>query len=210
MQKKKMTGGVIAAFAASLAVFAVMVHIEKSILGGYEKCTIYVAAAEIPKGQSVTQENLPQYFAERQLDKSCIPEAALTSPEQVTQLAAVFDIDSGTLLTRGMFRDVNGIEEAMEQPVIAGFKADDISQAAGGVLRAGDRVDIFAVKEEGASPVWTNVYVQQVFDASGNAIPNSDRSTAAQRVNVLLEKSEVADFYTELACGSLRAVKLLE
>lgn len=208
--KKLRTGGVIAALAASLAVFAVMVQMEKTILGGYEKGTVYMAATEIPRGQLVTKDNLHQYFVEQQLDKSCIPAAALISSDQVTGLAAVFDIDQGALLTAGMFQSMNRIEEEMDHPVIAGFKADDIYQVAGGVLRAGDRVDIYAVREEETSLVWSRVYVQQVFDASGNIISNGDKTTAAQRINVLLEQAEVADFYTELADGSLRAVKLLE
>lgn len=204
------TGGVIAALAASVAVFIVMVQVEKNILAGYEKGTIYTAATEIPKGQLVTKDNLDQYFVTQQLDKNCIPAAALISPDQVTGLVAVFDIDRGVLLTEGMFQSMSRIEEEMEHPVIAGFKADDIYQVAGGVLRAGDRVDIYSVRDGETSLVWPRVYVQQVFDASGTAISNGDKATAAQRINVLLEKSEVADFYAELADGSLRAVKLLE
>lgn len=209
-REKLRTGGVIAALAASVAVFIVMVQVEKNILAGYEKGTIYTAATEIPKGQLVTKDNLDQYFVTQQLDKNCIPAAALISPDQVTGLVAVFDIDRGVLLTEGMFQSMSRIEEEMEHPVIAGFKADDIYQVAGGVLRAGDRVDIYSVRDGETSLVWSRVYVQQVFDASGTAISNGDKATAAQRINVLLEKSEVADFYAELADGSLRAVKLLE
>lgn len=209
-REKLRTGGVIAALAASVAVFIVMVQVEKNMLAGYEKGTIYTAATEIPKGQLVTKDNLDQYFVAQQLDKNCIPATALISPDQVTELAAAFDIDRGVLLTEGMFQSMSRIEEEMEHPVIAGFKADDIYQVAGGVLRAGDRVDIYSVRDGETSLVWPRVYVQQVFDASGTAISNGDKATAAQRINVLLEKSEVADFYAELADGSLRAVKLLE
>lgn len=209
-REKLRTGGVIAALVASVAVFVVMLQVEKNILTGYEKGAIYTAVTEIPKGQLITEGNLDQYFVEQQLDKNCIPSAALVSSEQVVGLVAVFDIDQGVLLTDGMFQSMSRIEEEMEHPVIAGFKADDIYQVAGGVLRAGDRVDIYSVREEETSLVWSRVFVQQVFDASGTAISNGDKVTAAQRINVLLDKSEVADFYSELAAGSLRAVKLLE
>lgn len=208
--QKLRTGGVIAALAASVAVFVVMVHMEKSILTRYERGTVYVAAVNIPSGQLITEGNYRQYFTEQQLDKSCIPPTALYAPEQVVGLVASFDIEQGVLLTGGMFQELNMILAQMEKPVVAGFKADDIYQVAGGVLRSGDRVNIYSVREEGTSLVWQDVFVQQVFDASGTAISNADAGTAAQRVNVYLNEADVADFYMELAGGSLRVVKLLE
>lgn len=203
-------GGVVAALVASVAIFITMVRMEKNILTQYEKGTIYTAATEIPKGQLITADNYQQYFSEQQLDKSCIPPTALSSPAQVTGLVAVYDIEPGILLTGGMFQELNSILKKMREPVVAGFKAEDIYQVAGGVLRAGDRVNIYSVKEGETGLVWSNVFVQQVFDASGTAIPNGDTVTAAQRINVYLNVAEVQDFYTELAGGSLRVVKLLE
>lgn len=208
--KKWKTGGVIAALTASVAVFVVMVQMEKSILTKYEKGTVFTAAVEIPQGQLITEGNYLQYFKERQLDKSCIPQTALCTPEQVLGLVAVIDIEQGVVLTDGMFRKLDLILAEMETPVVAGFKADDIYQLAGGVLRSGDRVNIYAVREEETCLVWRNVFVQQVFDASGSAISNADAVTAAQRVNVYLNEADVEDFYTELAGGSLRVVKLLK
>ena len=208
--KKLKMGGIIAALVASFAIFAAMVQAEKNVLTQYERGTIYIAAREIPKGQLITEDNYKQYFAEKQLDKSCIPATALRSPEQVAELAAVYTIEQGVLLTQGMFQRMDEVLAQMEHPVVAGFKAEDIYQVAGGVLRAGDRVNIYSVREDGASLVWQRVYVQQVFDASGNAIPSGDTATAAQRVNVFLNEAYVEDFYAQLAGGSLRVVKLIE
>lgn len=203
-------GGAVAALVASVAIFITMVQMEKNILTQYEKETIYTAATEIPRGQLITADNYQQYFSEQQLDKSCIPPTALNSPGQVTGLVAVYDIEPGILLTGGMFQEMDSILKEMREPVVAGFKAEDIYQVAGGVLRAGDRVNIYSVKEGETGLVWSNVFVQQVFDASGTAISNGDTVTAAQRINVYLNVTEVQDFYTELAGGSLRVVKLLE
>lgn len=202
-------GSILAALVASVAVFAAMIQMEKSILTRYEKGVIYTAVKEIPKGQLITEENYRQYFREQQLDLSCIPQTALSSPEQAAGLTAVYDIEPGVLLTGGMFQKMDTILEGMEKPVVAGFKADDIYQVAGGVLRAGDRVNIYSVKNGETVLVWAEVFVQQVFDASGTSIANGDAVTAAQRINVYLDEAEVSDFYAELASGSLRVVKLL-
>lgn len=202
-------GGVIAALVAAVAVFIVMLQLEKSTLTKYERGTVYVAAAEIPKGQMVTAENRSLYFQARQLDKSCIPESALRSPEQVTGLAAVFDIEQGVLLSDGMFETLDDVLQGMEEPVVAGFKAEDLYQVAGGVLRAGDRIHIYCVSEEGqAVLVWDDVYVQDVFDQTGSRIVNGDNVTAAQRINIYLDKKDVEAFYSELASGALRVVRV--
>lgn len=207
MDSRLRTGGIIAALLSAVVVFVVMVQMEKNVLTQYEKGTIYMAAAEIPKGELVTESNYTRFFARTQLDKSCIPPSAISSPEQIGGLVAKTDIEQGVLLTTGMFEPVDEVLEAMENPVIAGFKAEDLYQVVSGVLRSGDRVNIYSVKEDEVTLVWQDVFVQQVFDASGTAIASGDMVTAAQRINVYLDQGDVEQFYGELAAGSLRVVK---
>lgn len=204
------TGGTIAALAAAAAVFVCMVQMEKNILTQYEKGIIYTAAAVIYKGQVITEDNYREYFMERELDKTCIPPTALSAPEQLYGLAATYDIEPGVLLTGGMFQSLEDIRSELDDPVIAGFKAEDIYQVAGGVLRAGDRIHIYYVQDQEAVLAWESVYVQQVFDISGKNIEAADRTTAAQRLNVYLDKQDIEAFYAGLASGSLRAVKVCD
>lgn len=215
-------GGIIAALVAAVAVFAVMLQLEKSTLTKYERGQIYVAARDIPRGQLITEENQMLYFEEKLLDRTCIPESALCSPKQVNGLAAVFDIAPGVLLTGEMFESMDGVLGEMQNPVIAGFKADDLYQVVGGVLRAGDRIHIYKITDAratesetdtisdentGAILIWENIYVQEVFDQTGNRIVSGDAATAAQRINIYLDKADVEAFYAELASGTLRVVK---
>lgn len=204
------TGGILAALIAAVTVFAVMVQTEKKVLTQYERGVIYTASKTIPRGTLITEENRESYFREQELDKTCIPDTALINSAQTEGLVAAYDIDCGTLLTDGMFEQVNLILGEMQEPVIAGLKAEDIFQVAGGILRSGDRIHIYSVREEETVLVWPGVYVQQVFDAAGNSIGNEDRTTAAQRINVYLDREEVPGFYWELEKGLLRAVKIVK
>ncbi|MBQ2802627.1 MAG: hypothetical protein IJF07_01865 [Lachnospiraceae bacterium] len=204
-------GGMIAAFVAAITVFVVMLQIERNMLLQYEKGSIYVAAKEIPKGQLITENNFTEYFVERSLDKSCISETALYSPEQIQGLVAETDIEEGVLLTTGMFEAMNSIVADMREPVIAGVKAEDLYQVAGGILRAGDRIHVYSVDEEGGTRlVWENVFIQGVFDQAGRLIGNDDNEAAVWRMNVYLDKKDIVRFYEELATGSLRVVKVYE
>lgn len=205
------TGSIIAALAAAIGIFAVMLQMEKKVLSEYERGGIYVASREIPKGERITSRNYRDYLCLKEADKGVIPATALEEPGQLEGLIARVPIAEGTLLTTGMFEEQQEILARMEEPVIAGFKADDLYQVAGGVLRAGDRIHIYTVSESGiAHLIWREIFVEQVFDSAGNAIGGGDSLSSAQRVNVYLDAGDVEQFYTELARGTLRVVKVCE
>lgn len=205
------TGGIFAAFLAAVGIFASMLQMEKKALSEYERSAIYVAAKEIPKGTALTKENYEEFLCLKELDKGVVPITALKEPDQIKELVSGMDIDEGTLLTTGMFESQSSITAHMNQAVIAGFKADDLYQVVGGVLRTGDRINIYTVAENGMTNlIWKEVFVQQVFDSGGNAIAGGDMSSSAQRINVYMDAEDVERFYTELAGGALRVVKLCE
>lgn len=205
------TGSILAALVAAVAIFAVMLQMEKQVLAEYERGNIYVAARDIPKGVLITEENAGEYLRPEEIDVKLIPGTALQRPEQLEDLVAGSNIDEGVLLTVGMFESLNEITSRMEEPVIAGFRAEDLYQVVGGVLRAGDRIHIYTVSETGvAGLVWENVFVESVFDSGGNMITGGDKASAAQRINVYLDAGDVERFYTELAGGTLRVVKVCE
>lgn len=208
---KMWLGSILAALIAAVTIFVVMLQLEKKILSEYEKASVYVAAVEIPKGVFITENNKAQYLKEVELDVKLIPKTVLKNDEQWVGRVSSIAIEEGTFLTEGMFELENAITKEMEEPVIAGFKAEDIYQVAGGVLRAGDRIHIYTVSESGiAGLIWENVFVQQVFDSGGNVIVPGNTTSAAQRINVYLDAEDIERFYTELARGTLRVVKVCD
>lgn len=208
---KVWTGSIVAALVAAVAIFVVMLQLEKNVLSAYEKGQIYVAAGEIPKGAYITEQNMGEYLRLEEMDVKLIPATALQSYEQLEGLVSGMKIEAGTLLTIGMFDRENEIVKEMQEPVIAGFKAEDLYQVAGGVLRAGDRIHIYTVSESGqAGLIWEDVFVQQVFDSGGSTIKAGDENSSAQRINVYIDAADVERLYTELARGTLRVVKVCE
>lgn len=221
-EKSILPGVIFAGLLSSVIVYAVLLNAEKNALADYEKGSIYVAVKEVPEGQIISDANSQEYFRLQELDKKLIPETAIQSPEELAGLAARYPIDAGTLVTTGMFEQLNEVTKDMQEPVIAGFKADDLYQVVGGVLRAGDRIHIYTVTEkesveEGEQEpdyetglAWENVFVAEVFDQSGQRILNEDISTSAQRINIYLDKEDAAAFYAGLSSGTLRVVKVCD
>ena len=200
------------ALAAAVIVFCIMLNVEKNVLSDYEKGKVFVAAAEMEKGMVLTEENAGQYIEEKEMDKSLIPENAILQREEIYQLMAGQKLDRGVVLTRSMFTDPDQVMESMTEPVTAAFKAEDLYQVVSGILRSGDRIHIYAVDGETNSDylIWDNIFVREVFDSNGTRIEASDSLSAAQRINILMEKENVEQFYSELSAGSLRVVKVIE
>ena len=220
-ERSILPGVIIVSLLVAVIVYAVMLNAEKTALSDYEKGTVYVTTKPVPKGTMITAD----YITQKEVDKSLIPSGAVSNPENLTELISVYAVDQGSIITTGMFTAVNDITKDMTQPVVAGFKADDLYQVVGGVLRSGDRINIYQVNENAnkgdtsqslassdtaASLVWGNVFVQEVFDSAGAVISTSDSTTPAQRVNIYMDNDNVAAFYAALAQGSLRVVKICE
>lgn len=229
-ERSILPGVIIVSLLVAVIVYAVMLNAEKTALSDYEKGSVYVTTKPVPKGTMITAD----YITQKEVDKSLIPSGAVSNPEDLTDLISVYAVDPGSIITTGMFTAVNDITKDMTQPVVAGFKADDLYQVVGGVLRSGDRINIYQVNEnankgdtsqslantdaEGnwtetystASLVWGNVFVQEVFDSAGTVISTADTTTPAQRINIYMDNDNVAVFYAALAQGSLRVVKICD
>lgn len=212
-KNKIWNGSILAAFIAAAAVFIIMLQAEKKVLAEYEKITVCVTIDDLPKGESITENNILNYVQTVEIDRKIVPDTAIKNMDEITGRIAVHRIEKGSVVTRGMLESEEQITGEIEEAVIAGFRAEDLYQAVGGVLRAGDRIHIYCIdKEETAKekPVWKNLFVQQVFDQNGNAIDSGDTTTPAQRINVYMDNGKVDDFYRNLAKGSLRVVKVCD
>lgn len=211
-QKRKLPGAILAAFVAAVVTFIVLLNVEKNALSAYEKAECWVLAEGLEKGTVITRDNISFLFCRAQVDVQHIPQEALTNPEALVGSQAAITIPQGSIATAPMFTQAGSFRAALEKPVIAGCKAEDLYQLVSGTLRSGDRIHIYTVDEELGNTylIWDNVMVYQTFDASGNMIAPQDTVSAAARINVLLEEGSAELFYSELYKGSLRVVKLWE
>lgn len=201
-----------AAFLAAIIVYIILLNIETSALKAYEKDKVLIAQEDIPQGIVFKEDNLEKYFQEAEIDKTIIPQAAVINKEQLAGMLSAADIDKGSILTLSMLGEFQKVIDTMKQPVLVGFKADDLYQVVSGILRTGDFIDIYTVnKDMGEAYLnWENILVAQVFDSSGNIIETKEQETPAARINILMEQENVELFYTELERGSLRAVKIMK
>lgn len=212
-EKKNIWPGVILmAFLASIATFFLLLNMEKNALEAYEKVTVWCTNCELVKGLELTEESLSQCLVQVEMDKTKVPENLIDRPEMLVGKQTVLAIPQGTILTASMFTREETYRKGLYQPVIAGCKGEDLFQLVSGVLRKGDKVNIYTVNSEMDETymLWENILVYQAFDAAGNVIAPEDTTTPAARVNLLLEEGYAEALYNELDAGSLRLVKVWE
>ncbi len=199
-------GLLVAALLTAGAVFAIMTYFQRQALADFEKREIYVALTDIPKGIVITEENASVYLAVKSVDAGCIPDTVLSDYRLLNGMSPAFDIDEGTLLTSGMFTDSDDVLRLMTSPVLAGFKTDDLSKAVSGVLRAGDRIDVYSSDPETGEAILlcSDVYVECGYDSAGNAASGED---TAVMFNVYLESTDAKAFYEGLKSGYMYVVK---
>jgi len=208
-ERRIFPGVIVIAFIASAVTFFLLLNIEKNLLSNYEKATVWVATAELPKAFEMQEENAEQYFRQVEVEKIRIPEQAVKDIHTLEGKRTVFKIPAGTILSETMFTGDEKYVKGLTRPIIIGCKAEDLYQVASGILRKGDIVNVYTVNDELGETylLWSDVMVYQTFDHSGNQIASEDATTAAARINLLMEEWYAEQFYTELHRGSLRMVK---
>lgn len=208
-KKGAITSGLIfTAFVAAAIVFAILLYTERKLLASEPKVSVCVATVDIPAGMEINDVTAKQYFEIREIYESAVPKDAYDNLNFVTGKTGVFSIAKGTIVTEGMLEVTEVGSRGMENPVLLGFKVEDIFQAACGILRKGDRVHIYTVNDSGeASLRWENICIEDSFDNSGMRLNVTDEGKAT-RFNIFMEKNEVEEFYSCLNAGSIRIVKL--
>lgn len=198
------------ALAAAVLVYINLLNAERKMLSEYEKKWIYVCTKEIHKGEKITEENVYDFFEKKEIEASVVNGLFVTNLEEIIDRKVKATLNQGTIIMKGMFE--KGSEAGrMKNPVLCGFTAKDLYMIAGGILRQGDRINIYRIEEEkGATLIKSNVYVEDVFEKGGGRIAASDSIQPASMVNVLIDESEALRFFEDVSYGEIMVVKIYD
>ncbi|MBR1861520.1 MAG: hypothetical protein IJ796_06645 [Lachnospiraceae bacterium] len=203
-RKKKgvMPGLIAGAFIAALSVYILLIYTEKKAISREPMVSALVAGSEIKKGESSLAD--PEKIKQVMIPESLLPEEAVLSEEELKGKMAAGGISRGSVITAKMLESRDEGRQNMKNPVLIGFKAEDYYQTAGGRIKPGDRIHIYLQDEEGSINLrWSNVYVADAFDVSGEPVGFSDEGKTL-RYNIYFEKEDVEEFYKNLDAKVIR------
>ena len=163
---------------ATTAIYAMLIATEKAIIKQEAQKAVYVAIKDIPEMIFVTEENFEEYFALENRALSALPSEPITESKQVLNCFVTNTIYENQILIEEMFKSEKNIVDAIENPIEISFTAGSIAQTVGGVLRAGDLINIWSVRtvsENGAKKtlaelIYEGAYISRAFTSSGDEV----------------------------------------
>lgn len=80
---------------------------RKKVLAEYEKITVCVTIDDLPKGESITEDNILNYVQTVEIDRKIVPDTAIKNMDEITGRIAVHRIEKGSVVTRGCWKVKN-------------------------------------------------------------------------------------------------------
>lgn len=200
-------------FFVTFALYMLMLYVEKAMLKDKEYVSVYVTASEIKKETIITEENVRKYFLMQKREAEVLPEGYITDIYSLVGKIVCRDYVENEIINESGFTDINERISGINNPVEVSFSAGNLAQVAGGVLRAGDYINIWSVSEGAgydrstviAEPIYMYAYVSRVFTASGEEIKIDDsKGHGAAVINIIIPSAMEEKFNIALSKGTLR------
>jgi Flp pilus assembly protein CpaB len=160
------------AFAGALLVFLYVVSYRSDVQSGAGLVEVFVAARDIPEGLDGASAAGDGYLEKQSVLRRNVVSGAISSPGQISSLAASQTILAGEQVTLRQFH--SAAEEGVLASISGNRRAMTISgtseQLLAGIVRDGDRVDVLAFVEYSVRP------------PAGSAIAGADLRRVASRV----------------------------
>ena len=187
----------------AILVIAVLLIIIVCMKKDKNTVPVIMTSVSISKGTIITEENVDSLITVENIDADMKTENAISDKYQLIGKTVSCDVAAGIMISQEVIGDEANITAGMENPVVAGIRALDISQFSGGIIRAGDYIDISVTGK--CSNVISNVYVIGAFNSDGTAIEDEG---CAMILNVLIEKEREQCLNEMLAMGTVRVCRL--
>ena len=209
-KKEKGLKPIIVSLVISTVLFFILIGLEISILEKYEKIEVVMAKNRIESGTEITSDNKEKLFELKEVDTSLKTQATICSISELEGHIVRETIEKAEIVSGNNLIKKSSVLAALNEPVEVAFKAEDISQVVGGILRTGDLIDISVVNSEtkGTEKIFHNVYVSKVFNTSGIEIAKVEKDNPGVVVNVLIDKETEDVFNEKILSGTIRISKV--
>lgn len=203
---------------ATFVLYAMLIVVEKSILKSEEKQKVYVAAADIPANLLITEENFSTYFKFGERSIGSLPEGTVTDSADIIDSLTIREIAANEIILFSAFTKEQSLIGDIENPVEVSMNAANLSQVVGGVIRTGDFINIWSVKnvsQGGVSsavvtPIYEGAYVTRAFTTAGTEVSRDAKEEAATMIiNIVIPAGLEEEFNRAMAEGSIRISRII-
>jgi len=208
--------GVMVLYAALVAVQSAAVNDHKN----YEVAA-YISSGNILKDTKITEQNVSELLRAVTRDSRTIPEDYITDPMLLVGQYAKKDIEHMEIICVSGFQLLI-MSEGIENPVEVSFCVNNYDQVVGGILREGDRINLYVVRKEKSvsmseeiisESIIKNTYITKSFTNTGMEVRREDKdnsNTPTTVFNVYIPMDKEESFHKAVIEGTLRVSKIIE
>ena len=208
--KKGVAMKLLGSFLVAVALFGVLVGVEKNLLSDYEKVSVVLCKIDVPKGTKITKENVSQYFYDYEVDIALVNDTCIKDKNEVIDTVVEKSLSAHEILRKDDCTKEAEIYNKFSNPVEASITATNPGDIVSGTIRRGDYVDIAVVNKDTLEYdlMLKKVYVVDAFTSTGEKVTENAEGTAATMLTVVEEKDNLAKFYSARETGNVIVTKL--
>lgn len=208
--KKGVAMKLLGSFLVAMALFGVLVGVEKNLLSDYEKVSVVLCKTDVPKGTKITKENVNQYFYDYEVDIALVNDTCIKDKNEVIDTVVEKSLSAHEILRKDDCTKEAEIYNKFSNPVEASITATNPGDIVSGTIRRGDYVDIAVVNKDTLEYdlMLKKVYVVGAFTSTGEKVSENAEGTAATMLTVVEEKDNLAKFYSARETGNVIVTKL--
>ena len=209
-EKKGIAMKLLGSFLVAMALFGVLVGVEKNLLSDYEKVSVVLCKTDVPKGTKITKENVNQYFYDYEVDVALVNDTCIKDKKEVIGTVVEKTLSAHEILRKDDCTKEAEIYNRFSNPVEASITATNPGDIVSGTIRRGDYVDIAVVNKDTLKYdlMLKKVYVVDAFTSTGEKVGEDSTGTAATMLTVVEEKDNLAKFYSARETGNVIVTKL--
>ena len=171
-ERKIGTKELIVSVILAFLLFICLLVFESAFLSKYEKTSVVTAKCEVPRSIQITEDNVDMYFEEKNIPVDLVPQSVVSDRSDLINKVVSVNMNQGEIVVQERFSDQEKYLSDMVQPMEIGVSVSDASQAAGGTIRKGDLVNVYAVDtaSKQSMEILHEAYVCRAFNQEGTEI----------------------------------------
>lgn len=190
--KKIGSGKIIAILLVTVVLFIFLLLIQNAAAKNVVTKTVIVTKENLTEGTVITKNNADKFLKKIEIESSLAPEFAIEENE-LWNKQFIHPISKNVIVTTNDVQPNSYKRDNYDSPTKTTFELANISNGIAGKLRAGQLVTIDTIDSATNEDIeiTSNAYITNVYDVDGKSISNTDNSTAATIIEVIVSKKQV-------------------
>ena len=199
-------------------VFILLCVAQRVISDTGERANCYIASKNIIDGVHITKDNFYEYFTIDSRYVSELPVNWIKQPSDIYDSYTTRDYVANDVASVEGFKTSKSMIADIENPLEVSVSAGSLPQAVGGILRAGDKVNIMSVetvnvngiKTEKVTYICKGAYIAKALNSNGIEVDRNSTDEAALIMNIVIPEDAEEEFTRAVMKGTIRMSKILE